>query len=270
MYIADYTELAEHTPVIDPAVKPTCSEKGKTEGSHCGVCGYVIKKQALISTNDNHTMEESIVKMPTYDEPGQLAYICQYCGKTDYMEIPPLNKPIPDNPFTDVLESDWFYDPVLWAVGEGVTGGKTATTFAPNEGCTRAQVVTFLWAANGKPTPVTADNPFTDIADGDWYYNAVLWAYSEGITAGTTATTFDPMGKTSRAQAVTFMWRYLGEPEADTENPFNDVDTNEWYGKAVAWAVANGVTEGMSENQFGVSINCNRAHMVTFLYRALA
>ena len=135
---------------------------------------------------------------------------------------------------------------------------------------TRGQFVTFLYRAAGSPVVTGVTNKFTDVKSADYYYNAVLWAYSEGITAGTSAATFDPAGKTNRAQAITFLWRYLDEPEADTENPFTDVDTNEWYGKAVLWAVANGVTEGMSESLFGIADNCNRAHMVTFMYRALA
>lgn len=183
--------------------------------------------------------------------------VCRNCGE------------VRENPFEDVPEDSFYFLPVLWAVDEGITNGTSATTFNPGGDLLRAQVVTMLWRHAGSPV-VDIVNPFTDVKEGEWYYNAVLWAYSEGITAGTSATTFNPTGKTNRAQAITFLWRYLDEPEADTENPFEDVNTNEWYGKAVLWAVANGVTEGMSENQFGVSINCNRAHMVTFLYRALA
>ena len=263
-YVDDYTDMIAHTPVIDPAVKPTCSEKGKTEGSHCGVCGYVIKKQALISTNDNHTMEESIVKMPTYDEPGQLAYICRDCGKTDYMEIPPLNKPIPDNPFTDVLESDWFYGPVLWAVGEGVTGGKTATTFAPNEGCTRAQVVTFLWAANGKPEP-TSENPFTDVSNDAWYLKPVLWAVENGITTGVTATEFGPDQTCTRAQIATFLWAANGKPAVSGKSEFVDVGDTDWYSTPIIWAKENDITGGIGDGKFGPNDTCTRAQVVTFL-----
>ena len=267
-YVDDYTDLAEHTPVIDPAVKPTCSEKGKTEGSHCGVCGYVIKKQALISTNDNHTMEESIVKMPTYDEPGQLAYICTGCGKTDYMEIPPLNKPLV-NPFTDVTESDWFFEPVLWAVQEGVTGGKTETTFAPNEGCTRAQVVTFLWAANGKPEPTT-ENPFTDVANDAWYLKPVLWAVEQGITTGVTATEFGPDQTCTRAQIATFLWAANGKPAVSTGSEFVDVGDTDWYSTPIIWAKENDVTGGIGNGKFGPNDTCTRAQVVTFLKKVYA
>ena len=267
-YVDDYTDMIAHTPVIDPAVKPTCSEKGKTEGSHCGVCGYVIKKQALISTNDNHTMEESIVKMPTYDEPGQLAYICTGCGKTDYMEIPPLNKPLV-NPFTDVMESDWFFEPVLWAVQEGVTGGKTETTFAPNEGCTRAQVVTFLWAANGKPEP-TSENPFTDVANDAWYLKPVLWAVENGITTGVTATEFGPEQTCTRAQIATFLWAANGKPAVSGKSEFVDVGDTDWYSTPIIWAKENDVTGGIGNGKFGPNDTCTRAQVVTFLKKVYA
>ena len=264
-YMDDYTELVDHTPVIDPAVPPTCVEKGKMEGSHCGVCGYVIKKQALISTVDTHRMEESIVKMPTYNEAGQVAYICQDCGKTDYMEIPPIEKPKPVNPFTDVAETDWFYEPVLWAVGEGVTGGKTETTFAPHEGCTRAQVVTFLWAANGKPMSASMENSFTDIAEGDWYYNAVLWAVEQGITGGISATEFGSNQTCTRAQIATFLWAAKGKMPAVGKSDFVDVADGEWYSTPVIWAKEQGITSGISATEFGAHDTCTRAQVVTFL-----
>jgi len=267
-YVDDYTDMIDHTPVIDPAVKPTCSEKGKTEGSHCGVCGYVIKKQALISTNDNHTMEESIIKMPTYEEAGQLAYICTGCGKTDYVEIPPLNKPLV-NPFTDVTESDWFFEPVLWAVQEGVTGGKTETTFAPNEGCTRAQVVTFLWAANGKPEP-TSENPFTDVANDAWYLKPVLWAVEQGITTGVTATEFGPDQTCTRAQIATFLWAANGKPAVSGKSEFSDVADTDWYAAPIIWAKENDVTGGIGNGKFGPNDTCTRAQVVTFLKKVYA
>ena len=230
-----------HTEEILPAVAATCTEDGLTEGKKCSICNEILIEQEVIPATGH-----------TWKGTG-----CENCDAKR------------ENPFTDVPEDSWFIDSVLWAAEEGITEGATETTFNPTGDLLRAQVVTMLWRHAGSPV-VDIANPFTDVKEGAYYYDAVLWAYSEGITAGTSATTFDPTGKTTRAQAITFLWRYLDEPEADTENPFNDVDTNKWYGKAVAWAVANGVTEGMSENQFGVSINCNRAHMVTFLYRALA
>ena len=172
------------------------------------------------------------------------------------------------NPFTDVPEDAFYHEPVLWAVEQGITTGATATTFNPGGDLLRAQVVTMLWRHAGSPV-VQIDSPFNDVKKTDFYYQAVLWAVSEGITNGTSATTFGPAGVTNRAQVVTFLWRYLGSPEAGAANPFEDVDASAWYGKPVLWAVENGISNGMSEREFGVNTNCNRAHMVTFLYRAM-
>ena len=249
---------------------------GSDAGMELGTLPEIVLNVAL----PHEHSYEAVVTAPTCTEGGYTTYTCT-CGdsyvadETDALGHEWKGTSCDRcgetrvNPFTDVPEDSWFIDSVLWAAEEGITEGATETTFNPTGDLLRAQVVTMLWRHAGSPV-VDIANPFTDVKEGEWYYNAVLWAYSEGITAGTSAATFNPTSKTSRAQVVTFLWRYLDEPEADTENPFEDVDTNEWYGKAVAWAVANGVTEGMSENQFGVSINCNRAHMVTFLYRALA
>lgn len=182
--------------------------------------------------------------------------VCRNCGE------------VRENPFDDVPENSFYFLPVLWAVDEGITNGASATTFNPGGDLLRAQVVTMLWRHAGSPV-VDAENPFSDVKETDFYYMAVLWAVANGITNGTSATTFGPMGITNRAQVVTFLWRYLDSPEARTENPFTDVDASAWYGKSVLWAVENGVTNGMSATEFGVNTNCNRAHMVTFLYRAM-
>ena len=169
--------------------------------------------------------------------------------------------------FEDVPADSFYYDAVQWAVSEGITNGATATTFNPEGDLLRAQVVTMLWRAAGEPI-VEYTNPFTDVTEADWYYNAVLWAVSEGITNGATATTFNPTGITNRAQAVTFLWRWLDEPEASATNTFTDVTAGEWYEAPINWAVGAGVTNGISSTEFGINANCNRAHMVTFLYRA--
>ena len=174
-----------------------------------------------------------------------------------------------ENPFTDVPEDSFYFLPVLWAVEKGITNGATENTFAPGGDLLRAQVVVMLWRAAGEPEPVSTENPFTDVKETDFYHKAVLWAVENGITNGTSATTFGPMGVTNRAQVVTFLWRYLGQPESSAENPFTDVDAAAWYGAPVLWAVENGITNGMSAAEFGVNVNCNRAHMVTFVYRAL-
>lgn len=169
-------------------------------------------------------------------------------------------------PFVDVAADAYYYDAVAWAVENGVTGGTTATTFSPNSPCTRAQTVTFLWRAAGCPTPTTTVNPFTDVTPSDYYYEAVLWAVENGITGGITATTFGPGVTCTRAQVATFLWRYSKE-EASTLPSFTDVAEGDYYYGAVAWAVENGVTTGVTDTTFQPTNPCTRGQIVTFLYR---
>ena len=169
--------------------------------------------------------------------------------------------------FIDVPVASFFYESVKWALNQGITNGASATEFNPNGDLLRAQVVTMLWRAAGEPVPTTTVNPFTDVAESDWYYSAVLWAVEKGITNGISTTEFDPYGITNRAQAVTFLWRWLGEPAAADFNPFTDVQDGMWYEQPINWAVQYGITNGISATEFGINANCNRAHMVTFLYR---
>ena len=169
------------------------------------------------------------------------------------------------NPFTDVYESDYYYDAVLWAVANGVTNGTSATTFGPNVTVTRAQMVTFLWRAHGSPK-ITGANPFTDVSTSDYYYDAVLWAVANGVTNGTSATTFSPDMDVTRAQAVTFQWRAAGS-DTVSGSSFGDVAADAYYVNAVTWAVANGITNGTGGNTFSPDVVVSRAQAVTFLYR---
>ena len=172
------------------------------------------------------------------------------------------------NPFTDVKESDYYYEPVLWAVENKVTTGTSETTFSPNDPCTRAQVVTFLWRSAGNPEPSSTDNPFKDVAESTYYYKAVLWAVEEGITNGTSETTFSPDDPCTRAQVVTFLWRADGATAPEkSDNPFKDVAAGEYYYNAVLWAVEKKITTGTSDTTFSPDETCIRAQIVTFLYR---
>lgn len=174
-----------------------------------------------------------------------------------------------ENPFTDVAEGAYYYDAVLWAAENGITGGTSATTFSPAVTCTRAQTVTFLWRAAGSPEPETTVCPFTDVTPDKYYYDAVLWAVENGITSGTSATTFSPNATVTRAQNVTFLWRYDGSPVVSSGS-FADVPADAYYASAVAWTVSEGVTNGTSATTFGPDANCTRAQIVTFLYRYMA
>ena len=175
----------------------------------------------------------------------------------------------PANPFVDVAASAYYYDAVLWAAANGVTGGTTATTFSPDDPCTRAQIVTFLWRAAGSPKPALGFNPFVDVAAGTYYYDAVLWAVEQGITGGTTATTFSPNDACTRGQTVSFLWRAAGSPKAAGYiNPFADVATGAYYASAVQWAVEQRITSGLSVTSFGPEATVTRGQTVTFLYRS--
>ena len=173
------------------------------------------------------------------------------------------------NPFSDLAPSDFCYDAVMWAVGRDITGGIGNDTFGPNLPCTRAQAVTFLWRAAGSPEPETRVMPFTDVPMGSYYYNAVLWAIENGITEGTSDTTFSPDATCSRAQIVTFLWRANGSPAASGNSAFTDVASDAYYAAAVIWAEKNDITGGIGGGRFGSNNNCTRAQIVTFLYRSV-
>jgi len=171
-------------------------------------------------------------------------------------------------PFVDVPADSFFYEPVAWAVANGITTGTSETTFSPDKVVTRAEAVTFLWRAAGEPEPTVTVNPFADVTEEDFFYQAVLWAVEKNITNGVDASHFDPYGTANRAQIVTFLWRAKGEPAANAENVFTDVVESGYYYEAVLWAVENGITTGLTATTFGPDATCNRAQMVTFLYRA--
>ena len=171
-------------------------------------------------------------------------------------------------PFTDVSNSAYYYDAVLWAAEEGITSGVTGSTFAPGRGCTRAQLVTFLWRANGSPEPASRENPFTDVSSSAYYYDAVLWAVEKGITTGVTGSTFAPDALCTRGQAAVLLWRANGAPQVSQEHPFRDVAEDAYYEDAVSWAVHGGVTQGTTGSTFAPDETCTRAQIVTFLYRA--
>lgn len=174
------------------------------------------------------------------------------------------------NYFVDVPASAYYYDAVLWAAERGITGGTDATRFSPDGVCTRAQAVTFLWRAAGSPAPSATAMPFTDVAADSYYYNAVLWAMENGITAGTSSTTFSPDLKCSRAHIMTFLWRSEKSPAAGSVNPFTDVSADAYYADAVLWAVKESVTNGTSSATFSPDADCTRAQIVTFIWRTLA
>lgn len=220
--------------------EPTCTESGFT--THVCACG------------DSYT--------DSYTDPlghNWKGLGCTRCGETR------------ENPFTDTDPSRFYFEPVLWAVKNGITKGTSATTFSPDASCTRGHVVTFLWRAAGAPEPATGEHPFVDANPSAYYYKAMLWAVEKGITNGTDPTHFSPGQACNRATVVTFLHRAKGSPEpASTSHSFTDVSMGRFYYKAMLWAVEHGVTQGMSPTTFEPDTVCTRAQVVTFLFRAFA
>lgn len=206
-----------------------------------------------IFAGDNCTKAKRIAS-PSYNEP--------------FMWITPKSNAV--NKFKDVKENSWYGTSVLWAVAHGITAGTgDGTTFSPTAICDRAQMVTFLWNLAGKPEPISAfsDLPFKDVQNGKYYTKSLIWAYENGITSGTTATTFAPTKQLTRAEVVTFLWNFCGNPEpSGPQNPFTDLKAN-WYKNAVIWAAEYGITAGKTETTFAPNDLCTRAEIVSFLFR---
>ena len=169
--------------------------------------------------------------------------------------------------FVDVATGSYYEDAVDWAVENGITKGTDDTHFSPDGICTRAQAVTFLWRTAGSPEPETRTMPFTDVPVGSYYYDAVLWAVENGITEGTSDTTFSPDATCSRAQIVTFLWRSEKSPASGTVAPFADVNSTAYYAGAVLWALREDITKGTTSTAFSPDADCTRAQIVTFLWR---
>ena len=181
----------------------------------------------------------------------------------------PLVPEVPGTTFTDVPAGAYYEEAVGWAVEKGITKGTSDSTFTPDGVCTRAQAVTFLWRAAGSPAAKASALPFADVKAGSYYDDAVRWAVENGVTVGTSATTFSPNATCSRAQIVTFLWRAQKSPAAGSANPFDDVANNAYYADAVQWAVQKDITKGTGATAFSPDANCIRAQIVTFLYRSM-
>ena len=177
--------------------------------------------------------------------------------------------PYSSKPFADVPAGAYYEAPVLWAVENGITSGASENSFNPGGSCLRAQVVTFLWRAAKQPEPAISTSAFTDVRSSDFFFKPVLWAVEQKITSGVSATEFGSYANCNRAAVVTFLWRAAGSPEpSSTNNPFTDVKSTDFFYKPVLWAVENGITAGLTATTFGPTAECNRAQVVTFLYRA--
>lgn len=235
---------------------------------------YAINPVSEINDVDHHLdiascSEHNMGEWYVYAQPDEMSdgEKRRECKNCDYYET----QVIDNNPFTDVEDGRYYSAPILWAYYQGITTGASETVFRPNEACTRGQVVTFLWRANGCPEPERTDCPFTDVDSSAYYYKAVLWALEKDIVKGTSDTTFSPDEICTRAQAMTFLWRALECPAPSSMVcKFNDVPAGKYYYEAVLWAVENEVTKGTTDFAFSPSVVCTRGQIVTFLYKALS
>ena len=247
---------------------PTCTEQGYTTYTctQCGVSYTDTPTAALGHTWNSGKLTQEM----TDEQDGIVTYTCTICGDTKTTILPAGG-----SPFVDVQkESRYYYAPVLWAVESGITNGTNAFTFSPDADCTREQVVTFLWRAAGSPEPTITgeDTGFTDLPKStSGYYKAILWGYETGIVKGTSSTTFGYKKTVTRAQFVTFLWRFAGQPEptiTGSDTPFEDLPkSTSGYYKAILWAYENGVTTGDGATTFKPNKVCTRGQVVTFLYR---
>ena len=241
----------------------TVSPKNASKGDTVTVTvkpdsGYVLETLTVTDKNGNElTLKDKGNGKYTFTMPAGKVEV-----KATFMEDNSML-----NFFYDVPNNAYFYEAVKWAVKNGITTGVGNNLFAPEQPCTRAQIVTFLWRAAGSPEPKGAASGMSDVVSGSYYEKAVAWAIENGITTGTTTSTFSPDATCTRAQAVTFLARAL-KAKAASAAEFSDVPTDSYFADAVAWAAANGVTEGIGGGLFGSDNDCTRGQIVTFLYRA--
>ena len=241
----------------------TVSPKNASKGDTVTVTvkpdsGYVLETLTVTDKNGNElTLKDKGNGKYTFTMPAGKVEV-----KATFMEDNSML-----NFFYDVPNNAYFYEAVKWAVKNGITTGVGDNLFAPEQPCTRAQIVTFLWRAAGSPEPKGAASGMSDVVSGSYYEKAVAWAIENGITTGTTTSTFSPDATCTRAQAVTFLARAL-KAKAASAAEFSDVPTGSYFADAVAWAAANGVTEGIGGGLFGSDNDCTRGQIVTFLYRA--
>lgn len=282
-YKKNYVSALEHKPELKNEKKA-----GYTGDEVCTVCGKVFKagsvilalghstelrnEKAATCVNGGYTGDLVCVRCGDIIEQGKATAAAGHkffggkCSVCDAQESG--SKPVEAKSFDDVIPGTFYYDAVMWAVKNNITKGTGASTFSPGDGCTRFQIVTFLWRACGCPTAATAAS-FSDVSPSDSFYEAVRWAVERGITKGTGGSSFSPYATCTRAQIVTFLYRAAGSPTVSSGIRFFDVAPNAFCRDAVAWATERGITNGTSDTTFSPDAACTRAEVVTLLYRTL-
>lgn len=287
-YKKNYVSALEHKPELKNEKKAGCLKGGYTGDEVCTVCGKVFKagsvilalghstelrnEKAATCVNGGYTGDLVCVRCGDIIEQGKATAAAGHkffggkCSVCDAQESG--SRPVEAKSFDDVIPGTFYYDAVMWAVKDNITKGTGASTFSPGDGCTRFQIVTFLWRACGCPTAATAAS-FSDVSSSDSFYEAVRWAVERGITNGTGGSSFSPYATCTRAQIVTFLYRAAGSPTVSSGIRFFDVAPNAFCRDAVAWATERGITKGTSDTTFSPDAACTRAEVVTLLYRTL-
>ncbi len=287
-YKKNYVSALEHKPELKNEKKAGCLKGGYTGDEVCTVCGKVFKagsvilalghstelrnEKAATCVNGGYTGDLVCVRCGDIIEQGKATAAAGHkffggkCSVCDAQESG--SRPVEAKSFDDVIPGTFYYYAVMWAVKNNITKGTGASTFSPGDGCTRFQIVTFLWRACGCPTAATAAS-FSDVSPSDSFYEAVRWAVERGITKGTGGSSFSPYATCTRAQIVTFLYRAAGSPTVSSGIRFFDVAPNAFCRDAVVWATERGITNGTSDTTFSPGAACTRAEVVTLLYRTL-
>ena len=287
-YKKNYVSALEHKPELKNEKKVGCLKGGYTGDEVCTVCGKVFKagsvilalghstelrnEKAATCVNGGYTGDLVCVRCGDIIEQGKATAAAGHkffggkCSVCDAQESG--SRSVEAKSFDDVIPGTFYYDAVMWAVKNNITKGTGASTFSPGDGCTRFQIVTFLWRACGCPTAATAAS-FSDVSPSDSFYEAVRWAVERGITNGTGGSSFSPYATCTRAQIVTFLYRAAGSPTVSSGIRFFDVAPNAFCRDAVVWATERGITKGTSDTTFSPDAACTRAEVVTLLYRTL-
>lgn len=287
-YKKNYVSALEHKPELKNEKKAGCLKGGYTGDKVCTVCGKVFKagsvilalghstelrnEKAATCVNGGYTGDLVCVRCGDIIEQGKATAAAGHkffggkCSVCDAQESG--SRSVEAKSFDDVIPGTFYYDAVMWAVKNNITKGTGASTFSPGDGCTRFQIVTFLWRACGCPTAATAAS-FSDVSSSDSFCEAVRWAVERGITNGTGGSSFSPYATCTRAQIVTFLYRAAGSPTVSSGIRFFDVAPNAFCRDAVVWATERGITNGTSDTTFSPDAACTRAEVVTLLYRTL-
>lgn len=287
-YKKNYVSALEHKPELKNEKKAGCLKGGYTGDEVCTVCGKVFKagsvilalghstelrnEKAATCVNGGYTGDLVCVRCGDIIEQGKATAATGHkffggkCSVCDAQESG--SRSVEAKSFDDVIPGTFYYDAVMWAVNNNITKGTGVSTFSPGDGCTRFQIVTFLWRACGCPTAATAAS-FSDVSSSDSFCEAVRWAVERGITNGTGGSSFSPYATCTRAQIVTFLYRAAGSPTVSSGIRFFDVAPNAFCRDAVVWATERGITNGTSDTTFSPGAACTRAEVVTLLYRTL-